>query len=74
MSHCNLGWGESGTKNLKGLSRRRDEESGRVLANLEHSSLIIVCYQADKAEGLVATTTFKKKHKKTQRKKALMGP
>ena len=48
--------------------------SGRVLAPLGHSSLIIVCYQADKAEGLIATTSFKKKKQQQhRRKKTLMG-
>lgn len=47
--------------------------SGRVLAPLGHSSLIIVCYQADKAEGLIATTSLKKKTTTTQKKENTYG-
>lgn len=48
--------------------------SGRVLAPLGHSSLIIVCYQADKAEGLIATTSFKKNNNNTEERKHLWAP
>ena len=49
--------------------------SGRVLAPLGHSSLIIACYQADKAPSLIANTSFKKtKSKKTEERKCSWAP
>ena len=46
--------------------------SGRVLVPLGHSSLIIVCYQAEKLKASLQPHPLKKK-KKHRGKKTLMG-
>ena len=46
--------------------------SGRVLVPLGHSSLIIVCYQAEKLKASLQPHPLKKK-KKTQRKENTHG-
>ena len=65
------GGGRVVQKTSRAFWEERRRMSGRVLAPLGHSSLIIVCYQADKVPSLIANTSFKKT--KNRGKKMLMG-